>query len=272
MRDRALFQEFLPDHEPHSFVWKYADSIGGRRPRHFHAEPEVNLVVRGTASFGVGDRVVHAAAGELLAFPAGQDHVLLTASSDLYLYAIGLDPKYSSDVLRKNGEPVVPLHARLDQTALALLSERASVIVDRAGAHQLGAELWEQMHWLARRSSARSQVSTHVLTRRALQLMTTGHEIGLNELARELGTHGSEISRHFHADVGMTLVRFRMRSRLLQLIRLVDDGALDLMTAAHGAGFGCYSQCHRTFQSELGCSPREFFSEKRPGMQLVYVD
>jgi AraC-like DNA-binding protein len=63
-----------------------------------------------------------------------------------------------------------------------------------------------------------------------------------------------------------------MRLRLLQLIRLVDGGAHDLMTAAAAAGFGSYSQCHRTFQSELGCAPRQFFvSELRDRMQRTYA-
>ena len=268
---RALFQPFLPDHEPHAFVWKYADSIGGRRPRHFHGEPELNLVVRGTATFGIGDRVVQLAPGELLAFPSGQDHVLLAASPDLYLYAIGLDMNYSAHVLGTKKEQVVPLHARLGEEELALVIDRAAAIVDRAGADQLGAELWERMHWLARRSTPGPHSSTHVLTRRAMQLMSSEPELGLDALAREIGTHPSEVSRHFHADVGMTLVRYRMRLRLLQLIHLVDGGARDLMAAAAAAGFGSYSQCHRTFQSEFGCAPREFFSELRSGMQLAYV-
>lgn len=268
---RALFQRFLPDHERRAFVWKYAASIGGRRPRHFHAEPEVNLVVRGTAAFGIGDRVVRVSAGELLTFPSGQDHILLTASPDLYLYAIGLDMNHSAHVLGTTRPPVVPIHARLRDEELALVVDRAAAIVDLAGAHQLGAELWERIHWLAPRSAPGSQMTTHVLTRRAMQLMATLPELGLNALAAEIGAHPSELSRHFHADLGVTLVRYRMRLRLLRMIQWVDGGALDLMAAASTAGFGSYSQCHRTFQSELGCAPREFFSERRLGMQLAYV-
>jgi hypothetical protein len=51
----------------------------------------------------------------------------------------------------------------------------------------------------------------------------------------------------------------------------VDRGQYDLMTAASAAGFGSYAQCHRTFQSELGCAPRRFFSELRDQMQLAYA-
>lgn len=272
MAKDALFQRFLPDHSRRSFVWKYAQAIGGRRPRHFHSEPELNLVVSGSATFGVGNRVVRVNAGELLAFPSGQDHVLLGGSPDLYLYAIGLDAAYSAEVLSTR-DPVVPLHVRLEDEALASVVDRAAAIVDRASTHQLGAELWERVHWLGRRQAASSGFHVHVLTRRALQLIAREPELGLDGLAHEIGTHSSEISRHFHADLGMTLVRYRMRQRLLELIRLVDSGSSDLMSAASEAGFGSYSQCHRTFQSELGCSPRAFFSAGfRDSMQLAYVE
>src|SRR3954463_12201198 len=96
---RAIHQSFLPPGEEQAFVWKYSEPVGGRRPRHFHAEPELNVVVRGWAKFGVGEGTLRVAERELLVFPAGQDHVLLEASPDLYLYAIGLEPTYSAEVL-----------------------------------------------------------------------------------------------------------------------------------------------------------------------------
>src|SRR5688572_15032909 len=128
---RALHQGFMPDHRQRAFVWKYAESIGGKRPRHFHREPELNLVVRGSASFCIGNRVVRVSAGELLAFPAGQEHALLDASPDLYLYAVGLDAAFSREVLGVHGETVVPLHIRLAPEELEAVSDRAAGTVDR---------------------------------------------------------------------------------------------------------------------------------------------
>jgi AraC-like DNA-binding protein len=60
--------------------------------------------------------------------------------------------------------------------------------------------------------------------------------------------------------------------RLLQFIRQVDSGERDLMTSASIAGFGSYSQAHRSFRSVLGCSPRQFFSDGlREHMQASYL-
>jgi AraC-like DNA-binding protein len=268
---RALHQNFLPSDAGRAFVWKYSQSIGGRRPRHFHIEPELNLVVRGSATFGVGDRAVEVSQGELIAFPSGQDHVLLHGSSDLYLFAMGLDPDYSADVLGDRAGPVLPLHVELCGHELAAVTDRASAIVDRAGAEQLGAELWQRIHWLSRRSVERRGRGSHVLTRRVLQLLEIAPEQGLEALATELRANPTELSRHFHRDFGMTLVRYRTRLRLLRFIRLVDSDERDLMTSALDAGFGSYSQCHRTFHAELGCSPRQYLgSALREQMQLVY--
>jgi AraC-like DNA-binding protein/quercetin dioxygenase-like cupin family protein len=265
----ALYQAFLPDRSQRAFVWKFAQATGGRRPRHFHSEPELNLLTQGTAKFGVGHRIINARAGDLLAFPSGQDHVLLEASQDLYLFAIGLDRSYASKTLGFCVEPVAPLHVRLEPGELATLTDKAAALVDRKDAAQLGAELWQRVHWLARRAAPSASRGAHVLTRRALQLLAGAPELGLEALAETLRAHPSEISRHFHADLGMTLVRYRRRLRLLQLIDDVDAGE-DLMNAACAAGFGSYSQCHRTFHSELGCAPRQFFSGLREQMQVAY--
>ena len=268
---QAIHQSFLPPGNHQAFVWKYSDPIGGRRPRHFHAEPELNLVVRGSATFGIGDNVVTVSPGEIVAFPSAQDHVLIDSSPDLYLYAVGLDPRYSAEVL--GSEPSHPLHVRLPGSELRAVADRAAEIVERADVGQLGAELWQRVHWLARHATPRSAQVTHVLTRRTLQLLHADPDLALTSVAQRLRAHPTDVSRHFHRDMGMTLVRYRTRLKLLDFIRLVDSHQAELMAAASSAGFGSYSQCHRSFQAELSCSPREFFlAGLRKDMQHAYSD
>ena len=269
-RARALHQDFLPPGEEHAYVWKYSDPLGGRRPRHFHGEPEINLVVRGVATFGVGERTVRVGQGELIAFPSGQDHALLDRSSDLYLYAIGLSSGFSAEVL--SGEPPLPAHVKLSDAELATVVTKAADIVDRPGTEQLGAELWQRIHALSRQAAASGARAPHVLTRRVLQLLATAPELGLEAMARSLRAHPTELSRHFHRDMGMTLVRYRSRCRVLRFIELASSGQEQLLAAAGAAGFGSYSQCHRAFQAELGCAPSQYFkSGLRESMQLAYV-
>jgi AraC-like DNA-binding protein len=111
----------------------------------------------------------------------------------------------------------------------------------------------------------------HVLTRRALSAVNRAPDLDLRSLSHRLRTVDSEISRYFHRDVGMTFVNYRMRLRLLRLISLMDGGGTTLTLAAHASGFGSYSQCHRVFQAELACSPRDFFQAGlRTQMQQAY--
>ncbi|MBN2574426.1 MAG: helix-turn-helix domain-containing protein [Deltaproteobacteria bacterium] len=270
---QAVHQGFLPSQgASRAFVWKYSPVNWGRRPRHFHIEPEINLVASGRAAFGIGETVVEVEQGDLLRFPPAQDHVLLAASPDLYLFAIGMDPALSSDVLRAEADQVMlPLRLRLPDGDFRALVNRASAIVDRDGVEQPCAELWEHAYWLGARPRAHSAATMHVLTRRALSAVSQAPDLGLDLLSSRMRTAGSEISRYFHRDVGMTFVRFRTRLRLLRLIRLMDGGDVTLGEAADRAGFGSYSQCHRAFQAELGCSPQRFFhSGLRQQMQQAY--
>jgi AraC-like DNA-binding protein/quercetin dioxygenase-like cupin family protein len=269
---RLFHQSFLPvSGNERAFVWKYSQAIGGRRPRHFHIEPELNLVVRGSATFAIGSSVAAVSQGDLLAFPPGQDHALLTASPDFYLYAVGLEPAYAAEVLGQERAAGIPLHVALSAEEFCVILDRAATIVDRRRAHSLAAELWEQSYWVGLRGVPRNRRATHVLTRRTLQLLSRAPELDLDALARYVRAHPSEVSRHFHRDMGITLSRYRVRLRLLHFIRQVDTGERDLMASASIAGFGSYSQAHRSFQAELGCGPRQFFSEGlREQMQATY--
>jgi AraC-like DNA-binding protein/quercetin dioxygenase-like cupin family protein len=269
---RSIVQSFLPTAgKERAFVWKYSHAIGGRRPRHFHIEPEVNVVARGSATFAIGNAVAQVSEGDLLLFPPGQDHALLTASPDLYLYAIGLEPGYSAEVLGPEGSVPMPLHVAVGARELNLLLERAAAIVDQSRAHSLAAELWERSFWIGPRATPRTRRASHVLTRRTLQLLSRAPELGLDALARYARAHPSEVSRYFHRDMGVPLARYRTRLRLLHLIRQFDSGDTDLMASASIAGFGSYSQAHRSFQAELGCGPRQFFSDGwREQMQAIY--
>lgn len=270
---RAIHQGFLPGGErPRAFVWKYSPVNWGRRPRHFHVEPEFNLIAAGQATFGIGESVVTVSEGDLLGFPPAQDHVLLEASSDLYLFAIGMEPTLSSDVLR--GEPdhvMLPTRLHLRPDDFRSLVGQASAIVERPGVEQPCAELWEHAHWLARRCGTPPVASMHVLTRRCLSAVQHSPDLELQALSAQIKAADSEISRYFHRDIGMTFARYRTRVRLLRLIGLMDRGDTTLMSAAEESGFGSYSQCHRIFQRELGCSPRDFFHlGLREQMQRAY--
>ena len=100
----------------------------------------------------------------------------------------------------------------------------------------------------------------HVLTRRALTRLLERPDITRAEIAQAIRADPTEVSRHFHRDMGLTLGGYRTRLRLLRFVQGVDGGAPSLMAAALDAGFGSYAQCHRAFQQTFGCPPRQFFA------------
>jgi AraC-like DNA-binding protein len=251
-------------------IWRYAPEY--RRPRHFHPEPELNLVVAGTARFGTGNATLPVAAGDLLCWPPGCDHELLDASLDFDLFVFALAPELCARVLAQRSAPALsgPLMVRLGEAEAAALHARLAAPVmtsEVAVAEEHVARLWIDAH------DIRSKLQRpDNLGRRVLRSLLQNPDIGRGERARLVRAHPSELSRSFHRELGLTLGTYRTRLRLLRFIELVDSGRHSLLAAALQAGFGSYSQCHRAFRATFGCMPRAFFgAERRRAMEEAFA-
>lgn len=210
----------------------------------------------GTGTFAMGTKVLPVAAGDLLWWAPGQDHVLTEASPDFDLFVIGVTAEFSSQVL-SGTDCVGSVRVRLATADLAEIEAdcvAAGAVADVAAIERKVGDLWRRVH-----SLRKAAPSMHSVTRRTMASLYERPELARSEVARLVRTYPSEVSRFFHGDMGMTLSAFRARLRLLRFIEAVDEGAESLLTAALSAGFGSYSQCHRTFQRTLGCAPRSFF-------------
>jgi AraC-like DNA-binding protein len=239
-------------------IWRYAPEY--RRPRHFHSEPELNLVVAGSGSFGSGAEVFPVKAGDLLCWAPGRDHELLEASPDFDLYVVGLTPELNARVLLDRSATALagPLRAELGARPLAQLGALCSTpleSVEHGVAERQVAELWQLAHGL--RLAARPHDS---MARRALRSLLERPDLARDERARIVRGHPTELSRQFRRDIGSTLTEYRTRLRLLRFVELADAGDRTLLAAALEAGFGSYSQCHRAFHQTIGCTPRAFFT------------
>src|SRR3712207_155314 len=100
--------------------------VGDVRPRpHRHSELEVNLVVRGTASYLLGDRRYALAPGTLTWLFPGQEHVLVDESSDHELWWAVFRPalvaRVASGALQAD-DPVERFSRRLDAARVARLA------------------------------------------------------------------------------------------------------------------------------------------------------
>jgi AraC-like DNA-binding protein len=88
-------------------------------------------------------------------------------------------------------------------------------------------------------------------------------------LAAELGISEGFLSRRFHRELGVTFIEHRARTRVAHFLALAQGGGNNLLGAALEAGFGSYSQFHRTFTRVSGSGPRDYLHGGRHRLQLL---
>lgn len=254
----AMFQPFpmLPNRRAQA--WQHRPEF--RRPRHFHREPELNLVVKGSATLGVGTRVQHALAGDVVVFEPGQDHVLLHASDDLELFTVALTPELweRSRAREARSTPATSGRERHTQTVGALFA--VAQMHDASVVETLLSALFAQLKAQA--------VPPSSVSRRAAEQAAAQPGASCSALASQLGTHPSNLSRLVTRELGVPLVELRSRLKLSAFVRLVDAGQ-SFTQAALQAEFGSYAQCHRVFRRATGYTPRAYFAGARAHVDLA---
>lgn len=250
----VLFQPFPMLEGRRAQVWRHHPAF--RRPRHFHEEPELNLVVRGSAVMGVGDRELRVEAGEMLFFQPGQDHVLLESSADFDLFVMALTPELAA----RAGGVIAGASGRVRRVDDAELVAVAATLEGLG--HVQDATAVEGRLTALFLETGRAASPGHVVSRRALESLRAEPTLSGATLAERLRTAPSGMSRRFHRDLGVTMVEYRARLRLIEFIRAVDQGR-SLGRAALDAEFGSYAQCHRVFRRLVGVTPRDYFAGAR---------
>jgi AraC-like DNA-binding protein len=244
---------------------------GDHRPRpHRHAELEVNLVVRGTATYLLGERRYELTPGTLTWLFPGQDHVLVDESRDHELWWAVFRPSLIARtattphmaVLHEEN-PAGEFSRRLDPQRTrrleALLRElRAAEEIDHA---LLNAGL-SYLLGLAWRAFVDSDeviegVDVHPAVETVARMLRADPSAGdLTALARAAGVSPSHLSRLFKSQTGTSITRFRNQQRVRRFMLLYRDGRdTTALAAALDAGFGSYAQFYRVFRAETGDRP-----------------
>lgn len=239
-------------------VWRHQPAY--HRPRHFHAEPEINLVIAGHAKLGVGSTTRLLRGGEACVFFPGQDHELLEASPDLQLFVLALTPELWQRITEarlRSPSGSARLSPEESHRAVELFGAMAEVsdasVVERA----LG-EIFVDV------AAKQTPLDQSAVSRRAVELLQVSPDVSGVELAARLRVDPAELSRRVQRALGVRFVEYRSRLRVLELVRAVEAGQ-SLSQAAISAGFGSYAQCHRVCAAAFGCSPRDFFGANPQG-------
>jgi AraC-like DNA-binding protein len=237
---------------------------------HRHAELEINLVVRGTASYVLDDRRYELSAGMLTWLFPGQDHVLVDQSADHELWWAVFRPS------------LVAKSATTPQTRPLLEQDpagRFSRLLGSGAAGRLGA-LFREVRAAETRDDALANtglayllvsawraflesdavvesIDLHPAVETVARLLRSDRGAGdLAWLARTAGLSPSHLSRLFKAQTGVSIGRFRNQQRLQRFLLLYGHGRrTTALAAALEAGFGSYAQFYRVFREETGHSP-----------------
>jgi AraC family transcriptional regulator len=87
--------------------------------------------------------------------------------------------------------------------------------------------------------------------------------IGLGDVARQVGCSPYHMMRLFRAHTGQTLRGYRARLRIAAALDRLADGAEDISELAHDLGFASHSHLTDTFRALLGAKPSDMRDKLR---------
>jgi AraC-like DNA-binding protein len=244
---------------------------GQGRPRaHRHAEVEVNLVVRGTASYLLGEHRYDLTQSTLTWLFPGQDHVLVDESDDHELWWAVFRPSLVARVTTTERagpllekDPVGQFSRRLDPARARRLgalfrevrdAERLDDALFNTGLSYLLMFAW---HSFLNSGDVVEGSDLHPAVEKVARLLREDPSAGdLVSLARIANLSPSHLSRLFKVQTGVSISRFRNQQRLERFQALYGRGRrTTALAAAVEAGFGSYAQFHRVFRQLTGRNP-----------------
>lgn len=262
---------------------------------HRHVELELNVVVRGTITYVVGDRRFTFGQRTLLwMFPA-QEHQLVDRSGDAQYYVAVFKPELISKAasgagyegLRcENPEIGGVLNSMLDPATFDHIRRTMELtvadglhpdVLNREAGFGVGSDFSFEhgdpdalnaalrhlllLCWRCQRGrlTPDGAVVLHPAVRQALVLLGEGAwDDDLASLADRCGVSDAYLSRVFARQVGVPLNRYRNSVRLGRFLdlRRAGDGRT-LTELAYEAGFGSYAQFFKVYRQAYGEGPRE---------------
>lgn len=269
---------------------------------HRHIELEMNLVVRGSITYVVGDRRFTFQARTLLWLFPEQEHQLVDRSDDAQNYVAVFKPSLIArscrtgayeGLKRKNHEPGGVLNTLLEPDSFDLIRKTMDSLMQgsldpdllnreagygvesnfsyqhgdpeglNAGLHHLLLLCWRI------RCTGRvlgETATLHPAVRRALKLLSAGAwEQDLGQLAKACWTSEAYLSRIFRRQIGVPLSRYRNSLRLSRFWEQYrQPEKKTLAEAVYAAGFGSYAQFYKVFTKTYGQGPRACLAPRSP--------
>jgi AraC-like DNA-binding protein len=262
---------------------------------HHHVELELNLVVRGTISYVLGERRFTFGRRTLLWLFPSQEHQLVDRTSDAENYVAVFKPRLIArscrsaayeGLKRDSADVDGVLHTLLPVETFDLVRKTMDSLMEaapdadvlnreagfgvnsdfrydhrdpdglNAGLHHLLLLCWRCQ---CAGKALDGAVALHSAVRKALDSISRGSEMqSLTALAQRCGASEAHLSRMFTRQIGVPVSRYRNSVRLAKFMGLMRQPVKTTITeAVYAAGFGSYAQFHRVFTQAYGRGPRE---------------
>ena len=256
-------------------IWHYRNT-GEIHQMHSHRELQVNLVVRGQATYLMSDRRYDLRPRTQLWIFPDQDHVLVNKSDDFEMWIVLFCPEMVKRVatmeqarILREPNPVGQFSRQLSSENMAslatLFGEVAASTKRDPGCFNVGLPYAMLRAWTVHLNTEEltGGQELHPAVETAARLIRDEPEpLNIEQLADRCGLSPCQLSRVFKQQAGVTLVTYRQRACLERFLKLYGQGRrTSMLRAALKAGFGSYPQFHRVFRRLMGRSPAAYRRE-----------
>jgi AraC-like DNA-binding protein len=249
-------------------------SAGFRRPvHHAHHDVELNLIIRGTASYAMDGGSYALKPGTAIWILPDKVH-RLTRGPTLEMWVVMFrselfDPAWLEDLRAQPSRQVSSQELlSLDHLFSEVAQDSDEETTYNAGIRYVLMRALRASH----ERPAASMRPMHPAVGRAVRLLREdAGGASLSELASAAGVTPHYLSRLLTEQTGRNFVDWRNRVRLDRFIEGYRPGA-NLLDAALAAGFGSYSRFHHTFTELIGCTPKEWVSGVEAGKLTPKAD
>ena len=253
------------------------------RPMHLHKELELCVVLSGVCRVSTDRQSFEAGQGEILLFDAGSSHELCASGTPARLLTLQISNSFCARFypqIRSIRFGCRGLSACLTQAQLAAL-RRAMLLALSAYLRDAPespfacmAQVNEIFAMLLGNTPYRVLSDTENLTQtrnaermhRILHYLETHYSepVRLSEIAEREGLTQTYLSHLFREQLHIPFQDYLARLRLEAAMLLLRQSDTTLTDAAYACGFSDPKYLNRSFQKNLGMTPRQWLLENRP--------
>ena len=253
------------------------------RPMHLHKEMELCYILSGTCRVSTDRQSFTAGAGGVLLFDAGAGHEIWAAGAPARILTLQLSHGFCSrfypqirnvrfgcrllsDCLSADALHTLQ-HAMLQAFSEYLLDSPQAMFACMAQIHAIFALLLQGVPYRVL-SDTENTTQTRNAERmhRILHYLETHYSepVRLSEIAKTEGLTQTYLSHLFREQLHIPFQEYLARLRLEAAMLLLRQSDTTLTDAAYACGFSDPKYLNRSFQKNLGMSPRQWLLENRP--------